>query len=269
MKNLLKTSLIISTYNRPNALALVLFSVLRQTELPDEVIIADDGSTSATTDLVRNFASVFPVPLRHVWQEDSGFRLAEIRNKAIAESSGNYIIMTDGDIVLEKHFVEDHQNFSENRKYIQGKRAALMQNGTLNALTNQNCGKFSWLMNDLKFRENAFRFKYLSFASILINKRNRTIGANESFWRDDLLAVNGYNEDFTGWGAEDSDLCLRLGNYGVARKSISFACTGFHLWHDYSQYPRDLEKLEMKREYINDLKNNKLMRCENGIDKYL
>lgn len=269
MKNYWKTSLVITTYNRPDALALVLLSVLRQTKFPDEVIIADDGSGSSTADLVRNFASFFPVPVEHVWQEDMGFRLAQIRNKAIAKSTGDYIVMIDGDIVLEKHFIEDHRNFAAPQKFIQGKRAALMKAGTIEMLNIKNCGKFSWLMSDLKFRENAIRSRILSEIISPFKRKNRIVGANESFWREDLLAVNGYNEEFTGWGAEDSDICLRLRNYGVDRKNVCYACTGFHLWHDYSAYPRDLDKLENKRMQVLNLEISKEARCINGIDKYL
>ena len=104
-------SLIISTYNWPRALYLCLDSVMQQTVMPSEIIIADDGSGIATRDVVRHFEAVSPVPVRHIWHEDDGFRLAEIRNKAIAASRGEYVIQIDGDLILQRHFIQDHMIF--------------------------------------------------------------------------------------------------------------------------------------------------------------
>ena len=100
MKTFSKSSLIISTYNWPEALRLCLLSVLGQSVLPDEVIIADDGSTGQTADVVEAMRPLFPVKLIHVWQEDNGFQLSKIRNKAIAMSSCDYIIQVDGDLIF-------------------------------------------------------------------------------------------------------------------------------------------------------------------------
>ena len=103
----MKCSLIISTYNWPEALDLVLKSVLRQTTMPSKVIIADDGSKAETRLLVEEYKKIFSVPLIHVWQEDNGFRLATIRNKAISNSNFTYIIQIDGDVILNKNFIKD------------------------------------------------------------------------------------------------------------------------------------------------------------------
>lgn len=268
MKNI-KTSLIITTYNRPDALKFVLMSVLNQTEFPDEVIIADDGSKSETADLIKNFAEVFPVPLQHVWHEDNGFRLSEIRNKAIALAVGDYIIQIDGDIILEKHFIADHMHFARPYRFVQGRRAALMKDGTMAQFVAGNLNGFSPLMKDLILRENAIRFPLLSRIYSPLKKKNRLIGANEAFWREDVIAVNGYDNGMVGWGAEDEHFCRRLINIGVLPFNVYFACTCFHLWHDFSKYPLDWEKINKKKALIKEIVENKITWCENGIDKYL
>ena len=118
----MKTSLIISTYNRPDALALCLESVKRQTLLPDEVIVGDDGSRDETKQLIERFQKDFPVPLIHVWQEDDGFRLAMCRNKCIAKAKHEYIIQVDGDVILHTRFVGDHVASAQRGCYIKGGR---------------------------------------------------------------------------------------------------------------------------------------------------
>ena len=265
----IKTCLIITTYNRPDALEIVLLSVLNQTVYPDEIIIADDGSKSETADLIKNFAAVFPVPLQHVWQEDKGFRVAAIRNKAAALTQQDYMIMIDGDIILDKHFISDHIAFAKPFRFVQGKRARLMQGATSDILKSKDLNRLSWMMSDLKFRENSLRIFYLAKILPEIKKKKGFIGANEAFWRKEFIEINGYNEDFTGWGVEDEDLCRRMINNNILPLHVHFACTGYHLWHDYSQYPQNPETFKKKKEYIKMVIEEKIKRCANGIDKYL
>ena len=104
-------SLIITTYNWKEALEVALLSAFGQTLLPDEIIVADDGSRAGTGNIVASLAKDAPIPVLHSWQEDKGFRLARSRNRAIAKARGEYIILVDGDVVLEKHFIEDHYKF--------------------------------------------------------------------------------------------------------------------------------------------------------------
>lgn len=118
-------SLLVSTYNWPRALYLCLDSVMQQTILPDEILIADDGSGMATRDVVKHFERISPVPVRHIWHEDRGFRVATIRNKAIAASTCNYIIQIDGDLILERHFVQDHILFAKPGCYVSGSRGII------------------------------------------------------------------------------------------------------------------------------------------------
>src|ERR1700761_2184882 len=121
----IKTSLNISTYNWPQALNLCLLSVKAQKVLPDEVIIADDGSTDETKTLIEIFQKDFSVPIKHVWQPDEGFQLAKIRNKGIAASSYEYIIQVDGDLILHPHFIADHIAFSKKNTFVSGSRVLL------------------------------------------------------------------------------------------------------------------------------------------------
>nr|VFJ43602.1 MAG: Glycosyl transferase family 2 [Candidatus Kentron sp. DK] len=121
----MKVSLIITTYNRPDALTAVLCTVLSQTRPPDEIIVADDGSGKPTREVVRFFQDNPLVPVLHVWQKDQGFRAARIRNMALARASGDYIIFIDGDILLDKHFISDHRRNAKKGLFLQGGRILL------------------------------------------------------------------------------------------------------------------------------------------------
>ena len=261
----LETSLIITTYNRKDALELVLLSVMHQSSLPDEVIIADDGSGEDTRQLINFYQSIFPVPLIHCWHEDLGFRVATIRNKAIALTKYEYIIMTDGDIVLHKNFIKDHKSNAWKGQFLQGSRVLLFQRKTENILKEKRMHvgfASSGIGNSLNAIENNILSNIFSY----YRKGHMNVrAANLSCWKEDLLSINGFNEDFVGWGREDSELAVRMDNLGIKRKHVKFAAFGYHLYHSENS---------RKRLAINDAILLKTIQddskyCENGINKYL
>ena len=127
-------SLIICTYNWPEALKLVLSSAISQSIKPDEIIIADDGSDNSTANVIQNFKKLSSIPIIHSWQEDLGCRIPHSRNRAISKSNFDYIIMIDGDTVLHHDFVKDHLRFARKIVYIQGSRVLLQPNLTRDIL---------------------------------------------------------------------------------------------------------------------------------------
>jgi glycosyltransferase involved in cell wall biosynthesis len=262
---ILKTSLIITTYNRKDALELVLISVKRQTNLPEEVIVADDGSGEDTRQLIEQYQKSFPVPLIHCWHEDLGFRLSTIRNSAISMAKYEYIIMIDGDIVLPKNFIRAHKAHAWKGQFIQGSRLLLLKKQTEKMLREQKTF-LSFMATGIDNRLNAIENRLLS----KIFSRNRTghynvRGANLSFWKEDLLAVNGFNEDFVGWGREDSEFAVRMENKGIKRKHLKFAGFGYHLYHpEYSRNHLPINDLILEKTV-----KLHLTRCENGIHKSL
>src|SRR6202171_3796787 len=118
-------SLIVSTYNREDALAAVLRSLTRQTDRDFELLVADDGSGTATARVVTEWAAPLPVPLRHIWHPDRGFRLAEIRNRAIRASAGSYCVFLDGDCIARPDFVAAHRRLAEPGWFVTGNRILL------------------------------------------------------------------------------------------------------------------------------------------------
>ena len=261
----MKLSLIITTYNWPDSLVLTLKSIENQTISPDEVIIADDGSTDETQEVISKFQQDSELKIIHLWQEDLGFRVAKSRNKAIAKSCGDYIILIDGDIILHPKFVQDHVNNAQVGYFIQGTRVLLTQDRTRDTLKRMSIN-FSFLSKGIKNRKNAI---YSDFLSKLFSKKvNYLRGiktSNMAFFKQDCVNVNGFNNDFEGWGREDSEFAVRLLNSGINRKNLRFNAIQFHLWH----FEITRESLSQNNVILNSSINNKSNWCINGIDKYL
>jgi glycosyltransferase involved in cell wall biosynthesis len=260
-----KTSLIIATYNWKEALELTLLSVRNQSRMPVEIIVADDGSRDDTRELIERLAAETPVPVVHVWHEDEGFRLGAIRNKAIARATGDYIIQVDGDVVLHSEFVRDHETFSKTGTYCPGSRTLLREAFTKGVFERKQI-TFSPFEKGIKRPLNSLRMPWLTPLIYPDALRYDDIrGSNMAFWRADAIAVNGYNEDISGWGREDTEFVARLTFNGIKRRKLKFAAKQYHLYHPEAS--RD--QLDDNDAILAATIDGRLTRCENGLDKYL
>jgi glycosyltransferase involved in cell wall biosynthesis len=261
-------SLIIATYNQPKTLELLLLSVENQTKAPDEIIIADDGSNDRVKKIINNFSKKSNLKIKHSWQEDRGFRAAKSRNKAIAKSTSKYIVMVDGDIILHPRFIEDHVNNASFGCYIQGSRVLLTSEKTNEILINKSI-KISFFSRGLSNRKNSIHSVFLSKVFNLFSRKTKKMNSvrscNMGFYREDCIDVNGYNNDFEGWGREDSEFVARLFNSGIKRKNIRFNLIQYHLWHNESSR----EALEKNTLMLEEAINNQSAWCEDGINRYL
>lgn len=256
-------SLIIATYNWETALDLVLASVHALSAPPDEVIIADDGSGPATRAVVERWAGRLAVPLRHVWQEDHGFRLAASRNRALATTRGDYVILIDGDMLVHPDFVSSHVAFARPGSYVQGGRVMVREAVTRRLLAGEVV-PLHFFTRGIGNRIRAIHFPALA----PLYRGNRgpiksTRGCNVAFWRADARRVNGFNEDIEGWGYEDIEFAARLQNAGVARRNLRFGGVAYHLHHRLKP-----ENPHANREHFERVMRDGLTRCSNGLDKY-
>ena len=261
----MRVSLIIATYNWPESLILALRSIEKQTIVPEEVIIADDGSTAETKEIIDKFQKDSDLNIIHSWQEDKGFRAAQSRNKAIVKSSGDYIILVDGDMILHPNFIQDHIKNAQANYFVQGSRVLLTEDKSEKILDSKRTS-FSFFSTGLKNRKNAIRSNLLS--KIFSSKKNYLKGVrscNMAFFKDDCMKVNGFNEDFIGWGREDSEFAVRLLNSGINRKNVRFNMIQFHLWH--KDTTRD--SLGQNDATLHSAIDNHVNWCDNGISKYL
>lgn len=261
----MKISLLISTYNWPEALDLVLLSVEKLTVKPDELLLADDGSTLETTNLINAFKKRSSIPVSHVWHPDKGFNRSAILNKAIAQSTADYIIQTDGDCILHPSFVKDHKSLAKKNRYLFGSRVSINEKVSPRLFLDKKI-TFNFFSPGVNKRLRAIRIPLFSIffkPKKVLSKKIR--GCNISYWKKDFISVNGYNEDMTGWGREDSELITRMINKGCIGKRVRYCGLIYHIWHPPAS-KTSFNKNDQIQKYATI---NKTIRCENGIDKYL
>lgn len=237
-------SVIVTTYNRPDALSAVLRALLDQSDPEFEVIIADDGSSQGTVDAINELRKPAQAgglkKLIHAWQPDLGFRASAVRNLGVYASSGKYLIFLDGDCIPRTDFVARHRSLAESGFMVSGSRVLLSERFTKEVLSSDSRAvhreSFNyWLMQ--RFRGNANKvIPLLSFPDTPLRhyrsvKWNRIKSCNLAIWRNDYESVNGFDESFVGWGHEDADIVLRLARLGIKRKGGAFSTEVFHLWH--------------------------------------
>lgn len=254
-------SLLVNTYENPTALAKVLTALIDQTKPAAEIIVADDGSGPATAETVCRFND--KLHIKHCRHDHQGFRRSIILNKAIAQASGDYIVFLDGDSVPARHFIEDHQSLAERGCWVQGRRAFVNEScvGSFEPSCSKVCslalrGKLTGLMKAVR----------LPFPVFKRGREQRGIlGCNLGIWRDDLIAVNGYDEAFTGWGREDADLGNRLYHLGRDRKFVYGRAIIYHLNHPVVSRDR----LETNQSLLEETLMEKRIRARKGLDQYL
>ena len=260
----MKSSLIICTFNWPDALNLVLKSVYIQSELPDEIIIADDGSDESTKKVIESFSQTSSIPVIHSWQKDLGCRIPHSRNRAIARTSFEYIIVVDGDTILHKDFIKNHKRYAKHGVYIQGSRVLLQPEFTYMLFKENSFIKPSFFLNQAKNKLNMIYFPFLSFLLSFFKSKNlnRIRGCNFSIYKKDIIRVNGFNEEIITWGREDSEFVQRLFNSGVCKQHLKFSGIQYHLFHKEGVH--NIENNNILKEAI----DNNLIRCRIGIDRY-
>jgi len=247
-------SIVVTTYNREDALAAVLRALSRQSDADFEVIVADDGSREETARLVEVWKARIGRRLEHVWHEDRGFRAAEIRNRAILQSRGAYCVFLDGDCIPRPDFVATHRALAEAGCFVAGNRVLLSQQLTEQVLREQQTPetwRFArWLRLRLAGGVNRIAALLKLPLGRLRHLRERrwegVRSCNFAVWRADLEYVDGFDAAYTGWGKEDSDLVVRLLRAGVRRKDGMFATAVLHLHHpeaDRGALPENERKL--------------------------
>lgn len=272
----MKVSVIVPTYNRPEALRLCLASLAGQTRLPDEVLVADDGSGPETARTISEFAgsSACRFELRHVWQEDDGFRKPRILNETVRQSGGDFLVFIDGDCMAHREFVRSHLLYAEPGVIASGKRVDLGRGLTEKILKR---GRplarltvpllIDSLFSDTRKAEEAIRITSPMLRRLLHRDAisdDGVWGCNFSLHRELFYAINGCDEDFLDGSIEDNDLGIRVLNSGGRIKSVRALAVVFHLWHR-STWSFANEKFIHNREILRRRIELKEPRCANGI----
>jgi glycosyltransferase involved in cell wall biosynthesis len=274
----LTISVIVPTYNRPRELRLSLLSLGRQSILPTEVLIADDGSTSETRTVViemqKELRHVFPI--KHVWQEDIGFRKPKILNETVRQSQGEYLIFIDGDCIAHRHFVRAHVEQSDPSAILSGKRVEIGKDLTEKLLRDGkilNAFGMRLLLDSLRGGsrkvEEAFQIKNRMVRRMMhrdVITEDGVWGCNFSLYKELFIAINGCDEDFQDGSIEDNDIGIRVLNQGKQLRSVRGLAIIFHLWHK-SSWSFENEKYQFNLAVLKRRIENKEPVCKNGIYK--
>lgn len=266
----MRVSLIISTYDNPAALRLCLLGVLAQSRPPDEIVIADDGSSAATAALLRQPAFA-ALPIRHAWHPDRGWRKSKVMNLAIALSTGEYLVGMDGDCIPRCDFVASHLRHARPRTFLSGPlirvpaavHAGFTDSEILdNSLFAPRTLESRWPPASRHRRQlDPGRLEpWLTLASW---RYCVLMGGNFSLWRSDVTAINGFDETFV-YGKEDRELGVRLRNAGIASRWLKYSLIVLHLDHPRSWV--DLDRYREQRRRLRRLWFNGTTRIEPGID---
>ena len=273
----IKVSIILATYNWPVALEVILANLVPQLkEHPYvEVVVADDGSKPNTAEVVKKYSDINPL-IRHIWQPDNGFQKSMILNKAVVASSGEYLLFLDGDCVPFPDYIKEQLELREGGYFVAGNRVLLSETYTKELLDDPDKinRMFGWniiqwliakftkkankLLPGLRLRDGKWRYSRET-------NWKYPKGCNFAVARSDFLAINGFDESFTGWGHEDADLFIRLLHHGIKIKDGRFAVPVLHLWHKNSDRENEPENSARLMERVND---NKFISAISGVDKW-
>ena len=252
-------SILLATYNWPQALKLCLESLAIQTDHNFEIIIADDGSTESTKQVIEQFKASASIPIEHLWQEDQGFRKTIILNRAIAAAHGDYLVFLDGDCIVQPDFIARHRALAQKGYLVTGSRVLLNEKLTQELITWPQWDFVRFSANLLGKRIGGGINKYWPLKIKLSNGAwrdykkfvwRRIKGCNMACWKSDAEAIHGFDETMTGWGHEDADFVFRLQRHHIIRKSGSWATEVFHLFHKINDQSNAAENARRVREMI-------------------
>jgi len=256
-----KISLIVSAYNQRAALEKILRAVAQQTSAPEEILVADDGSSDGTTELIASWQGRMPSHLEHFWHPDRGFLKTTILNRTVAAAQGDYLVFLDGDCVPHRKFIADHRALAERGCWVQGRRC-FVREPFVAEFDPESTSIWQWALRGRI--ERPAKSVRLPFAVVRRDRGQRGIlGCNMAYWREDIVAVNGFDESYQGRGmGADSDLGSRVYNLGRRRKFVYGRALVYHLNHPIMPRPH----AEFNRSRLDDVVASGKVRCEQGLD---
>ncbi|MGB6538867.1 MAG: glycosyltransferase [Xanthobacteraceae bacterium] len=262
-------SIVVTTYQRPDALDAALSALARQADRNFEIIVADDGSGAETEHVLAGWMLRMPVPVKHVWQEHNGFRGAEIRNRAIGAGAGAYYIFLDGDCLARPDFVATHRRLAEPGWFVAGNRILLSAKLTQAVLAEKIAAE-TWGLGKLageRLHGGVNRLIPALRVPLGPVRRLRSCAwegaktCNLAVARSDLDLVDGFDARYSGWGLEDSDLVVRLFHAGLRRKDGRFATGVLHLWHPEA----DRSGLQANQHRLDEVLRGDRVRAQEGL----
>ena len=267
----MRVSVIISTYNTPEWLQKVLWAYCVQDYKNFEIVIADDGSSEETRQLIEHFQTHTTLTIKHVWHEDRGYRRQTILNKAIKESTTDYLILTDGDCIPRKDFVRTHVSLARKGMFLSGGYCKLTMEMSkaisLETIMSQQAFKTSWLsgfgrLGFSQTRKLSLKGIFASLMDLFTTAKATFNNCNSSAWKSDILAVNGYDERML-YGGSDREIGERLMNLGIYGRQIRHRAIVVHLEHERAYKTK--ESIDRNLNIRNKTKIQKVRWTSHGI----
>lgn len=268
----MRISVIVSTYNNPAALEKVLWGYACQTDREFEIVIADDGSRDETRRMVERVCGELGLNLVYAWHEDIGFRKTKILNQAILAATGEYLIFTDGDCIPRADFVASHRELAKPGYFIAGGShidipEAIHLELTLDEIRAQRLFEPRWLRTrGMKLGKLRWRLTRSRWAARLLDaltpRPGVLVGCNSAAWKSDVLAVNGFDESF-GYGSEDRDLGVRLGNHGIQSRRMKHSLVIVHQSH--ARPYRSEESVRTGKLRLRQTRQTRMVQTPHGI----
>lgn len=266
-------TVVVTTYNQPEWLQLVLSGFSAQTDREFQLVVADDGSGPETARVVRRFETQVGTDLLHVRHEDLGFRKTVILNRAIRAAGGEYLIFTDGDCIPRRDFVAVHRRLAEVGRFLSG--MAIRLSGEVSQRIRPDdviSGRAFrlWWLRSRGARPGRRAWKLLpvpglgALLDLTSGVTPRFDGGNASAWRRDLEKANGFDNRM-GYGLEDQSLGWRLTNMGVRGKQIRNRAVCLHL--DHERPYRDPDAMRRHAEVRDRIVRDGLVRAPSGLEE--
>ncbi len=266
-------SLIISVFNRIENLKLTLEFVARQSVKFKEILIVDDGSQQNILDCLKQCKTNFDLPLFHICQENKGFRLSRNKNNGIRFSTGDYLIFNDQDIVFTKNYFTTFAEFIKVKQFLVATPIWLNENQTISTFKQEpDFGFLSTLPTQEQMKTLLKQYNkdklYYNLHKLGLSHKPKVRGGVFGIFKQDLCRINGFDENYKGWGNEDDDLWRRLTKAGISGRNVFNKEYPLHLYHPPARVGKERVNLDYYRDRLKDIKKGQYY-CEFGLDNML
>ncbi len=267
-----RVSVILTTYQSPAWLEKVLWGYSVQTFRDFEIVVADDGSGAETRDVIDAVRDETGMEIQHIWHADDGFRKCEILNKGIISSRADYLVFSDGDCIPRNDFLAEHVRHARQGTFLTGSYVRLpmttSERITKDEILSGRCFDWGWLVaNGLPVTRKTRKLKPHKRWAWVLNQlavaRTNFKGGNSSVWKEDVLAINGFDQRMQ-WGGLDREFGVRLKNYGVKARHIRYDTHVLHL--DHGRGYRDVEQAKANKMLREQNRKEGVIRTGHGLN---
>ena len=267
----MKVSVIVPVYNRLEHLRALFICLLRQTVPPYELIVSDDGSWEKVEDYIGDLIEKAPFKIKHIYQEDKGFRKTRALNNGVKNSEGDLLVFCDQDLIFSEDHIENIIKNSRKKEFLMGRPVSISENEKNIILQEIEKNSYKRVLSNLEEKYKFWVKDTLKkdkirriFKQLHLKKRGiKLVGMSYSLFKEDYISINGYDERYQGWGCEDDDFGNRLEIIGIIGREFRGSLIQIHLFH-----PFDPTKTKSSNEEYYSLRKKEIFKSKNGICEF-